>query len=249
MKGFIVLRLDKLLADRGFGSRKEVAALARAGHVLVNGQCAQNAAEKIDLARDCVTVRGVLLDLREHSYIMLHKPPGVISASRDPKVKTVLDLVPPQLWRRGLFPVGRLDKDSTGLLLITNDGALAHTLLSPRRHVAKTYLACLKAPATQSDVEAFTAGLRLSSGEVCLPAQLGILEDNRARVVLHEGKYHQVKRMFAARGNEVLALHRVSMGPLALDERLVPGQCRPLNEAEEKDLKKVEANRTAAPLI
>ena len=233
-------RLDKTLSARGFGSRKEIAALARTGQVKVNGQAARDASVKIDTDSDEITVRGAPVDLREHIYIMLHKPQGVISAARDPRAATVLDLLPQALRRRGLFPVGRLDKDTTGLLLITDDGTLAHELLSPRRHVPKTYLATLREDAARQDVTAFAAGLRLPPvedrpAEHCLPAQLLPLEGKHARVILHEGKYHQVKRMFAALGNEVLALHRESMGPLALDDHLLPGQCRELT-GEEMDL-------------
>ena len=209
----------------------------RAGLVSINGSPAQSAAEKANPACDEVMVRGCVVDLREHIYVMLHKPQGVISASRDPKAATVIDLLPQHLRRRELFPVGRLDKDTTGLLLITDDGALAHALLSPRRHVPKIYVASLAAPATESDIAAFSAGLHLPSDEICKPADLTPLENNQARIVLHEGKYHQVKRMFAAVGNEVLALHREAMGSLYLDEGLNPGECRELTEDEIKKLK------------
>jgi len=167
---------------------------------------------------------------------MLHKPAGVVSAARDTRAATVLDLLPGGLRRRDLFPVGRLDKDTTGLLLITDDGALAHDLLSPKRHVPKVYLATLREAATEADVEAFAAGIRLGD-ELCLPAQLNILEGNTARVVLYEGKYHQVKRMFAVRGNEVTSLHREAMGGLALDPALDPGTCRELSGEELENLK------------
>jgi len=230
-------RLDQLLAARGFGSRKEVAGLLRAGLVQVNGEPARAAAQKINTACDCVTVRGVSVNLSEYIYIMLHKPQGVVSATRDANTTTVLDLIPQHLRRRDLFPVGRLDKDSTGLLLITDDGALAHALLSPHRHVPKVYLATLKQPATQHNITAFAAGLHLSQDEICLPAELIPLEGNMARVVLREGKYHQVKRMFAALGNEVLALHRERMGGLALDENLAPGECRELSTDELENIK------------
>lgn len=232
-----IRRLDQALAARGCGSRKEVHALVRAGLVHVNGAAAQRAEQKIDLSCDIVTLRGEPLCLREHYYIMLHKPAGVISASRSSNTPTALDLLPAALRRPGLFPAGRLDKDSTGLLLLTDDGALAHALLSPRRHVPKTYLASLRQPAAAADAAAFAEGLHLPAAEgrppeVCLPAQLFILENNKARVVLHEGKYHQVKRMFAACGNEVLQLHREAMGPLRLDAGLAPGECRELTEEE-----------------
>ena len=237
-----IRRLDQTLAARGFGSRKDLHALVRAGLVRVNGVLAHSAAQKIDLELDQVSVRGEPVCLQEFIYIMLNKPQGVISAANDPKAKTVVDLLPAQLRRRGLFPVGRLDKDTTGLLLLTDDGALAHALLSPRRHVPKSYLATLQHPAGEDDIQSFAAGLRLPaaeghSPEDCLPAGLIILEGNMARVILREGKYHQVKRMFAARSNEVLALHRESMGSLPLDETLRPGECRELTAAEIEKIK------------
>ena len=233
----IIRRLDQTLAARGFGSRKEVHALVRAGLVLVNDAAAHNASQKINLESDHVNLRGEEVRLQEFIYIMLNKPQGVISASRDPKAPTVLDLLPASLRRRDLFPVGRLDKDTTGLLLLTDDGALAHALLSPRRHVPKTYLAALRDPANEADIQAFAAGLRLPPAEGhppedCLPAELFLLEGYAARIVLCEGKYHQIKRMFAARGNQVLALHREAMGGLVLDEALRPGECRELTGEE-----------------
>jgi len=232
-----IRRLDQALASRGFGSRKEIHALVRAGLVLVNGVTAHDASQKIDLESDHVSVRGEEVRLQEFIYIMLHKPQGVISASRDPKAPTVLDLLPTHLCRRGLFPVGRLDKDTTGLLLLTDDGALAHALLSPRRHVPKAYLVTLHDPANEQDVLAFAAGMRLPPAEGhppedCLPAELAVLEGNTARIVLREGKYHQIKRMFAVRGNQVLVLHREAMGGLRLDEGLQPGECRELTAEE-----------------
>jgi len=237
-----IRRLDQALALRGFGSRKEIHALVRAGQVQVNSIPAHNASQKIDLELDQVSVRGEPVRLQKFLYIMLNKPQGVISAARDPKTPTVIDLLPAHLRRRGLFPVGRLDKDTTGLLLLTDDGALSHALLSPRRHVPKAYLAALRYPATEEDAAAFAAGLHLPPAEGrppedCLPAELTILEGSIARVVLHEGKYHQVKRMFAARGNGILSLHRESMGSLVLDETLQPGECRELTEREIEMLK------------
>ena len=251
-----IRRLDQTLSARGFGSRKEIHAIVRAGLVRVNGVAAHSAGQKIDLERDQVSVRGEPVCLQEFIYIMLHKPRGVLSATSDPRAPTVMDLLPAQLRRRGLFPVGRLDKDTTGLLLLTDDGALAHALLSPRRHVPKTYLVTLRYPAREDDIAAFAAGMRLPAAEGrppedCLPAELSILEHPpalhatplaseggyMARVVLREGKYHQVKRMFAARGNEVLALHRESMGPLILDEALKPGECRELTAEEIEGLR------------
>jgi len=237
-----IRRLDQALAARGFGSRKEIHALVRAGLVLVNGVVAHSASQKIDLERDQVSVRGEEVRLQEFIYIMLNKPQGTLSATTDPKAPTVLDLLPASLRRRGLFPVGRLDKDTTGLLLLTDDGALAHALLSPRRHVPKAYHVTLRNPVHESDIQAFATGMRLPPAEGhppedCHPAELAILEGNTARIILREGKYHQIKRMFAARGNQVLALHREAMGKLRLDEGLHPGECRELMEEEVASLR------------
>ena len=240
-----IRRLDQALAARGFGSRKEIHALVRAAQVQINCLPAHDAAQKIDLESDQVTVQNEAVNLQEYVYIMLHKPPGVVSAARDPQAPTVLDLLPANLYRRGLFPAGRLDKDTTGLLLITDDGALSHALLSPRRHVPKTYLAELERPVLPADIKAFAAGIHLPAAEGhppedCLPAELEILENSRARIVLHEGKYHQVKRMFAARGNRVLSLHREAMGTLRLDEALVLGACRELTGEEVEGLRRLK---------
>jgi 16S rRNA pseudouridine516 synthase len=229
--------LDQLLTARGYGSRREVMALLREGMVKVNGAVPHGGATKVNLESDSVTVRGQPVALAAFVTLMLHKPPGVISASSDPRAATVLDLLPPSLRRPGLFPVGRLDKDSTGLLLITNDGALAHALLSPRRHVPKTYRVTLRRAASPADVEAFAGGLRLPPAdghppEDCQPAALFLLPNNQARVVLHEGKYHQIKRMFTQLGNDVLQLHREAMGQLHLDETLAPGESRLLTSTE-----------------
>jgi len=240
----LIRRLDQALAARGFGSRKEIHALVRAGLVQIGGVTARDASRKIDLEREHVFVRGEEVRLQEYTYIMLHKPAGVLSATSDPNAPTVMDLLPAHLRRRGLFPVGRLDKDTTGLLLLTDDGALAHALLSPRRHVPKTYLATLRCPANEADVEAFAAGLRLPPAEGhppedCLPAEMFILDGSMARVVLREGKYHQVKRMFSARGNAVVSLHREAMGGLLLYENLKPGACRELTGEEIEKIKQI----------
>ncbi|MDR2525057.1 MAG: rRNA pseudouridine synthase [Oscillospiraceae bacterium] len=235
-------RLDQFLAARGYGSRKETTALVKAGLVQVNGVREQRSDRKIDIETDCVAVRGERVKMEEFVYYMLHKPRGVISASRDPKMLTALDLLPKELRRPGLFPAGRLDKDSTGLLLVTNDGALAHALLSPRRHVEKRYHVTLAASAEDADVAAFAAGMRLPPAdghppEDCAPAELRVLQGKQAEVVLREGKYHQIRRMFAARGNEVLALHRFAFGALYLEESLVAGACRPLTADEMEAMK------------
>ena len=165
---------------------------------------------------------------------MMNKPAGVISASSDPKCPTAVDLVPPEYQRAGLFPAGRLDKDTTGFLLITDDGDFAHRMLAPKRHVPKTYHATLDAMADESQCARFSGGLTLADGFTCLPAKVRMLpgEEPVAEVILHEGKYHQVKRMFAAVGLHVLALRRVAIGGVSLDPSLAPGECRELTREE-----------------
>lgn len=224
-------RLDKLLAAQGLGSRKEIKELVRRGGVTVNGTVAKAADLKISPEAE-VLVQGQPIALKKHLYLMLHKPVGVVSASKGDGCPTVVDLVPPELRRRGLFPAGRLDKDTTGFVLITDDGAFAHDILSPKRHIPKTYVATLDGVLTPAVAEAFAGGIPLKNEDRCLPAQLTILDDHTARVVLHEGMYHQIKRMFAACGLHVTALHRTAMGALPLDPNLPVGQCRELTPAE-----------------
>ncbi len=222
-------RLDKRLSGAGYG-RKEARELIRVGRVTVDGTVA--AAPEAKYPDDAViAVDGQAL-AGGFVYLMLHKPPGVVSATRDAREKTVLDLLPESLRRRGLFPVGRLDKDTTGLLLLTDDGALAHELLSPRKHVDKTYCVEVDGPWDPADAAAFAAGLTLRDGMACLPAKLEITGPSAALVTIREGKYHQVKRMCAAVGKPVTALKRLSMGGVTLDPQLAPGQWRELTKSE-----------------
>lgn len=226
-------RLDKLLASTGRWSRREVRVLVKEGRVLVDGMPAAGAEQKLDPALSQVLVDGEEPAIREYTYVMLHKPTGVLSATEDARQKTVLDLLPPELRRQGLSPVGRLDKDSEGLLLLTNDGELAHRLLSPRKHVDKVYYIRTDRPLTAGDAAAFAAGIVLSDGTACLPAGLEVLGDGtEALVTLHEGKFHQIKRMIASRGAAVCRLKRLSMGTLVLDELLKPGEFRLLTREE-----------------
>ena len=226
------MRLDKLLSHLNCGSRKEVQALIRAGRVSVDGTVQKDPAFKVDPDRSQTAVDGTVQRYRAQRYYMLNKPMGVITASRDERHDTVLELFPDEL-RRGLFAVGRLDKDTEGLLLLTDDGPLGHALLSPKRHVDKVYLARVDGVVDQSDVEALARGMVLGDGLHCLPAGLEPLEDGRVCLVtLREGKYHQVKRMMAARGKPVTYLKRLSMGPLRLDAALAPGEWRPLTREE-----------------
>ncbi|MBQ3496872.1 MAG: rRNA pseudouridine synthase [Oscillospiraceae bacterium] len=235
------MRLDKLLASTGRWSRREVKELVRRGCVTVNGAAARSAEEKVDADCVSVSVDGEAVSYREFTYIMLHKPSGILSATDDARQRTVLDLLPRELQRRGLFPVGRLDKDTEGLLLLTNDGALAHALLAPKKHVDKVYYAQTDGTLTQDDCDAFARGMTLADGLQCLPAELAILhsgQTSEALVTLREGKFHQVKRMLAARGNTVTYLKRLQMGPLHLDERLAAGAYRELTEEELEDLRR-----------
>lgn len=227
-------RLDKALASQNVGSRKEVGALIRAGKVQVNGVPVLRPEQKIDPEADALTVEGRALSFSRFVYYMMNKPAGVLSAARDSRAETVLDLLPPELWRRGLFPAGRLDKDTEGLLLITNDGAFAHRMLSPSSGVQKVYHAVLDLPVDEADVRAFADGLVIGEW-VCRPAGLRVLEAGErplVEVTLCEGKFHQVKRMLLARGKTVQFLKRVKIGGLALDPRLGTGAARPLLPAE-----------------
>jgi len=226
------MRLDKYLAEMGAGTRKEIGKAVRAGRVTVNGQTVKNAAMQVT-AEDEVSMDGVPVEYEEYVYYMLNKPAGVISATEDARERTVLDLIS-ERQRKGLFPVGRLDRDTEGLLLITNDGGLAHRLLSPRHHVDKVYYARLDGPVGEAEKALFAQGLKVDETLTALPAELEILEPaTEVRVTIREGKFHQVKRMFEAVGREVLYLKRLSMGPLALDESLPKGDYRRLTAEEE----------------
>lgn len=226
-------RLDKLLAATGHWSRKEVKDMVRHGRVLADGVPVARPEEKFDPSTVCIQVDGAQIDCTTHVYLLMNKPAGILSATEDRRQKTVLDLLPDHLRKRNLFPAGRLDKDTVGLLLITDDGDLAHKLLSPKKHVDKVYYAKVDGLLDQSDVEALAEGMTLGDGLHCLPANLEPLEGGSAcYVTLREGKYHQVKRMLAARGKPVTFLQRRSMGPLELDPVLGPGEWRPLTEEE-----------------
>ena len=230
-------RLDKMLASQNYGSRKEIAAMAKSGRITVNGQTVKDAARKVEPEQDAIAVDGGLVSFQRHVYYMLHKPAGVLSAARDSRGQTVLDLLPPAMGRRNLFPAGRLDKDTEGLLILTDDGDFAHRMLSPKKHIFKEYHAVLDRPIGSADIGAFAEGLELSD-MTCLPAAVEVLEAGETPLVsiaICEGKFHQVKRMFAARGAAVTYLKRVRIGRLRLDETLQKGEARPLTE-EERDL-------------
>ena len=226
-------RLDKLIASTGKYSRREVKILIKEGRVIVDGFPAKSAEDKVDPAVSMVEVDGEDIGYRAFTYIMLHKPAGVLTATEDKRQRTVMDLLPAHLQRLDLAPVGRLDKDTEGLLLITDDGDLAHRLLAPKSHVDKVYYAELNAPLDDAAVAAFEQGITLADGTECMSAGLQLLEDGtKVLITLREGKFHQVKRMTAACGATVLYLKRLSMGALRLDESLAPGEHRFLTNEE-----------------
>lgn len=227
-------RLDKLIADSGAASRSEAKNLIREGRVSVNGVPARSAEDKYDENNVNICIDGERINCSKYRYILLHKPNGVLSATEDPKQETVIDLLPKELQKLGLFPVGRLDKDTTGLLILTNDGDYAHRVISPKHHVPKRYRAAVDGVLDESDAAAFAKGLVLSDGLECLPAELEIERPSVGVVTVYEGKYHQVKRMFASRGKHVTALHRMSVGALMLPADLAAGAYRELriDEAE-----------------
>lgn len=237
-----MMRLDKYLADMGEGTRQEVKKYIRRGSVTVNGELVRSPERKVD-ERDQVCLDGREVSYAAEEYFMLNKPAGVVSATEDKRDRTVLDLIQYKK-RKDLFPVGRLDKDTEGLLLITNDGALSHRLLSPRHHVDKTYYVEVQGHVTEENRAAFQRGVNIGTEEeplVTMPARLEILEAgqslSRVRLTIREGKFHQVKRMFLSQGMEVSYLKRESMGSLRLDDSLAPGEYRPLTEHEIKRLK------------
>ena len=224
-------RLDKLLAQSGLYSRSEARDLIRARRVSVGGEIASKPEQKCADSAE-IRVDGAPVNCERFRYFMLDKPAGVLSATDDKSQSTVLDLLPAELRRLGLFPVGRLDKDTTGLLLLTNDGEFTHRVISPRYGVVKTYLARTAAQTGPEDVRAFAEGLTLADGTRCLPAVLEPLGGSRCRVLVSEGKYHQVKRMLAAVGKPCLELRRVKIGALELDPALHPGGFRELRQFE-----------------
>jgi 16S rRNA pseudouridine516 synthase len=250
------MRLDKLLANMGFGTRSEVKRAVKQGRVTVDGLRVKDSGIILDPESAVVLFDGERVIYREVIYFMLNKPMGVVSATEDTRDRTVIDMLEPQDRVLQPFPVGRLDKDTEGLLLLTNDGHLAHELLSPRKHVPKTYEAVVEGDVGEADARAFSAGVELDDGYVTMPAQLVVdskeagAEDgaviSRITLTIHEGKFHQVKRMFEAVGKKVVYLRRVSMGPLALDPSLQLGEYRPLTEAELELLMSVRLTGAAA---
>lgn len=271
------IRLDKMLGNLGYGTRSGIKSLVRQGAVSVNGKPVKDPGLQIDPALDTVILDGETVRYRDTVYVLLHKPAGVLSATEDARDRTVLDLIDPELAVFSPFPVGRLDKDTEGLLLLTNDGKLAHELLSPRKHVPKTYRALVYGEVGAAEAEAFRSGIELDDGYVTMPAELVVLASANAddatshpdiaepfarmasgrlepsdkeavcwiELTIHEGKFHQVKRMFEAVGRRVLYLRRVSMGPLRLDPRLAPGEWRELTDEETESLKRYRKDETS----
>lgn len=223
-----VLRIDKFLADENVGSRKDVKSILKAGRVKVNGITATSPELKVDTDSDLVELDGKAITHEEFRYFMLNKPMGVVSATKDKLSSTVLDILKNENTK-DLFPVGRLDKDSEGLLLITNDGSLAHNLLSPGKHVAKKYLVKLDKSLNEEDKAKIEDCIDIGDDKPCLPAKVEILSDESAIIEIHEGRFHQVKRMFAAAGYTVVSLKRLSMGKLILDENLLPGEYKKIS--------------------
>lgn len=228
-------RLDKLIASQGTRSRRDTVKLIHSGRVTVDAVVCRDPSQKVDAETQSIVVEGKPLTYQRFVYLMMNKPSGVLCVSRDPKVKTVVDLLPQEFKRKGLFPAGRLDKDTVGLVLLTDDGDLAHRLLSPKNQIYKRYLVRLDAPLTEEHCRQFEQGITLADGTLCRPAKLKILEQGEqplAEVCITEGRYHQIKRMFGVLDRGVVWLKRESIGNLVLDERLSEGESRPLTAEE-----------------
>lgn len=233
-------RLDKILSSAGAGSRKDLRAAIRAGRVRVNGEVCRDESAKFDEQAAEITLDGEAVELLRPALILLNKPAGYLTAADDPRQKTVMELIPERYRKFGVMPVGRLDKDTEGLLLLTNDGALAHDLLAPKKHVDKVYFVRTDGALDDADCKAFEQGITLGDGLECLPAKLEILKSDaqsEALITIHEGKFHQIKRMLASRGKPVVYLKRLSMGSLTLDEGLSKGEYRLLTAEEIKNLR------------
>lgn len=225
-------RLDKLISGTGLASRRETASLVRLGRITIDGRPAHAPDEKVDPETVEIRLDGERVCCAKHRYFILNKPAGVLSATEDAAQETALDLLPPELRRIGLSPAGRLDKDTTGLLILTNDGEMLHRIISPKKHVPKRYLAQVEQAPDAGAEAAFEAGITLGDGTKCLPARLERRGEREVLVTVYEGKYHQVKRMLASRGAPVARLHRLSVGSLALPEELPPGGWAELDAKE-----------------
>jgi 16S rRNA pseudouridine516 synthase len=233
-------RLDKVLSNLGYGTRKEIRQVVKDGLIRVDGKVVKDGGEHVDPALSVIEVDGEILKYREFMYVMMNKPEGVISATFDNKLKTVIDILPEKLKSFDLYPVGRLDIDTVGLLLLTNDGQLTHELISPKKHVPKRYYAKVLGTVTLNDADLFKQGVVIDDGYKTLPAELFILntgEISEIELIIFEGKFHQVKRMFEAVDKKVIYLKRLEMGPIKLDESIEDGYCRELTDEEIEILK------------
>lgn len=231
-------RIDKIIASQGQYSRSDVKKLISKRQVAINGEVVKSSNVKADPLTDHITVKGVALNFKRNVYLVLNKPKGYVSATEDRDHQTVLELVPAEFSGRDIFPAGRLDRDTTGLMVITDDGALAHNILAPKKHVQKIYEVELDIPVTDEMAHGFASGIELNDG-VCKEAGLEITGEFTARVTLKEGRYHQIKRMFGCYGAKVMKLHRIAMGNLHLPSDLAVGECRELTEEELKQLQQL----------
>ncbi len=227
-----LMRLDKLFSACGIASRREAKAFVKSGRVLVNGLPASSSEMKIDPDVDQIFFDGERINYKEYVYILMYKPNCVITATEDTQQETVIDLLPKAYANMGVFPVGRLDKDTTGLLILTNDGEYAHNVITPKKLIPKCYKASVDGVLDESDIDAFEKGLVLADGTECMSAQLEILKPSVGLCTVYEGKYHQVKRMFATRGKHVTSLHRMSIGSLVLDDSMKPGDYKEMSLEE-----------------
>ncbi len=232
-------RIDKIIASQGLYSRSDVKYMVARKRILVDGKVVTSASQKADVDKNEILLDGKPFAVKKQIYLMLHKPKGYVSATEDKKQQTVLELVPAEYKGRDIFPAGRLDKDTTGLMILTDDGVLAHNILSPKKHVQKIYRVELDIPVTEEMQKGFAAGVELNDG-VCKAAKLTILGEKTAEVTLSEGRYHQIKRMFGCFGAKVVELHRIAMGELFLPDDLPEGECRELTEEDLQKLQKRE---------
>ena len=233
------MRIDKFLSNMGIASRTESSKAARQGGILVNGVAVKKADVHIDPEKDMITYCGRKIEYRKYTYILMNKPDGVVSATEDGRDRTVIDLLPEELQRLNLFPCGRLDKHTLGLVMLTDDGDLAHRLLSPKHHVKKKYRFESKFPLSDEEIEYLEKGAILEDGYVTKPSRIELFEDKRSGyITLTEGKYHQIKRMLESVNNKITYLERITFGPLALDEKLARGEWRFLTQNEIDELEK-----------
>ena len=232
-----MIRLDKFISSQVPSlSRKDVKELVKKGRVTLDGKPVKAADVKFDAETACVAVDGKAIGYKKHLYIMLNKPSGVVCATRDGLSATVLELLPPELRRDGLFPAGRLDKDTEGFVLITSDGDLAHRMLAPKSHVDKEYFVRLESPLRNDAKDIIASGMTLSDGTKCMPAELEPISPTECKIIVHQGMFHQVKRMFEALDNKVIYLKRIRIGGVWLDESLKIGEVRELDENEKDRL-------------